>query len=104
MSCANSLTSFECAFDRASLPASISTWLAVTTMAAIWGSVGPAANATLAAAASARTPDHAVNFIFIVRDSRNGCVCGERAAYDIRCHHGRRRSGTAESDGAPHRR
>src|SRR5712672_637469 len=46
---ANSRTSLLCDFEMASLPASTSTVFAVTTMAAICGSVGPSACAAAAA-------------------------------------------------------
>src|SRR5215831_18149935 len=47
MSSANFLTSALAAFDDASLPASMSTWLAVTTMEAICASLGDCANAAV---------------------------------------------------------
>src|SRR4029077_7728668 len=59
ISCPNARTSFECALELASLPASMSTWLAVTTIAATCGSVGPpAAQAPVAPMAQSviRTP------------------------------------------------
>src|SRR5437868_4177263 len=45
MRSANSLTSLVCDLEAASLPASMSTWFAVTTMAAICASLGPSAAA-----------------------------------------------------------
>src|SRR6184192_4007609 len=45
MRLANSLTSLVCDLEAASLPASMSTWFAVTTMAAICASLGPSAAA-----------------------------------------------------------
>src|ERR687890_223378 len=55
MRCANSLTSLLLDFDAASLPASMSTWLAVTTIAAICASFGPADCASTPDVARART-------------------------------------------------
>src|SRR4051812_31450624 len=56
--CAKALTSLFLVLPLASLPASMSTWLAVTTMCAICGSVGPApcASARKGTAASAARP------------------------------------------------
>src|SRR2546430_8309815 len=45
MRLANSLTSWVCDLEAASLPASMSTWFAVTTMAAICASLGASAAA-----------------------------------------------------------
>src|SRR5256885_15398508 len=45
MRLAISLTSWVCAWEAASLPASMSTWFAVTTMAAICASLGASAAA-----------------------------------------------------------
>src|SRR5256885_11577103 len=45
MRAANSLTCWVCDLEAASLPASMSTWFAVTTMAAICASLGPSAAA-----------------------------------------------------------
>ena len=46
--CPNFLTSPLVPFDAARLPALMSTWLAVTTMCAIWASVGAWADAPVA--------------------------------------------------------
>src|SRR5882762_5208688 len=54
MRCANPLTSPDWVLDSASLPASTSTWLAVTTIAAICGSVGAPSCPQTAAQASVR--------------------------------------------------
>src|SRR5262252_5363602 len=72
MRCANSLTSGDCAFDFANLPASMSTWLAVTTMAAICASVGPLPCAA-APKARARSVKHrvAVNLMSVPAAARH---------------------------------
>src|SRR5690606_25681239 len=62
MVCANSFTRGDVDLDTASLPASISTWFAVTTIAAIWASLGKSA---APAAANASTPASTDNDIFI---------------------------------------
>src|SRR6185295_6521267 len=67
----NSCTSLVFDFSFASLPASMSTWLAVTTIAAIWASLGPPSAAKASGAARSNAPAHAACNSFI-RDSCPG--------------------------------
>src|SRR5258706_9992138 len=62
MSLPNFFTSGELAIDSASVPASMSTWLAVTTIAAICASLTPWANAT---GANANEPNSTRAPVFI---------------------------------------
>src|SRR5690606_16896276 len=95
MSCAKSFTRGDVDFDAASLPASISTWLAVTTIAAICASLGRSA---APAAAKASTPASTDNDIFIAillsKSTAIGDVrtAGASMAHDNGCHDDGRRS------------
>src|SRR4029077_11299803 len=93
MRCANSCTSLDCALDFASLPASISTWFAVTTIAAICGSLGalPWAQAALTPRAHSSAAD--VTVILLIHTPSGNDVWAGRlaaasfaAAHEIRCH------------------
>src|SRR5207249_8635263 len=70
----NAWTSLLVDLDSASLPASMSTWFAVTTIAAICASVGPLVWAAAVNAAKTRTLAHREYWCLIVYSLRNGVL------------------------------